>query len=67
MFQPNSIDFNLDTTLYSVNIATNSITVQGCQVPASLTTSPFGSVEFYFIKLPDYITGTDPIDITGYS
>lgn len=57
----------LPTDLYSVDIEKNTITVQGCQVPESLTTAPGGSVEFHYIKLPDYVTGTDPIDIQVFS
>lgn len=67
IFQPSQDTNVLNSNLYSVDYENNSILVEGCRLPNSLTTAPVGAITFSLIKLPDYVTSTAPIQVFGYS
>ena len=52
---------------WRVDLATNTVYVEGCKLPQFLNSRPFGVITFSYVLLPDYVTDTDPVEVIAYS
>merc|ERR1719253_2423824 len=46
---------------------TQEFIVEGCKTTGTLTSRPFGIIEFGYVQLPDYVVDTEPFKIYGFS
>ena len=58
---------DLPADYFNIDYETNHVTVRGCTLPEFLDDRPTGELNFHYIKLPDYVTSTDPVEIFAYS
>jgi hypothetical protein len=48
-------------------VIANTVYVEGCKTTGTLTSRPFGIIEFGYVQLPDYVVDTEPFKIYGFS
>lgn len=46
---------NLDNTQFTLNTATNTLTIQGCTLPGQMNSQPYGSVTVTSVQMPNYV------------
>jgi hypothetical protein len=52
---------------YTLDLSKNTLTVKGCLLPNQMSSSPFGSVTIFYVRLPNYIQSSDPIQLKIYA
>ena len=57
----------LPTNSYHVDLDHNTVYIEGCKIPYTLSSRPYGIVTFQFVLLPDYVTDTNPVELYAYS
>lgn len=57
----------MPTTKYRIDLAANTLFVEGCTEPENLTPRPFGILDLSYVLLPDYVTDMNPIEVYAYS
>jgi len=67
MTPPNSDTGSLNTGDYLIDPLTNTVDITGCQMTSKLTSEPYGSVTFFYLKLPDTIGSTEFFQIDIFS
>ena len=67
IFAPSPTDTALPTNAFEIDLAANTVYVEGCSQPDFLSSRPFGIINFAYVLLPDYVTDTDPVEVYAYS
>jgi hypothetical protein len=67
IFKPSDRSSILPGNYWRVDLDENVIYVEGCKLPQFLNSRPFGVITFSYVLLPDYVTDTEPVELTAYS
>lgn len=67
IFTPYGNGNKIPSSSYTLDIAANTLKVEGCLRTDYLTSRPIGELTFAFVLLPDYISDTNPIEFFAYS
>jgi len=66
-FRPSETKTILTTSEFIVDVIANTVYVEGCKTTGTLSSRPFGIIEFGYVQLPDYVVDTEPFKIYGFS
>ena len=67
IFKPDNGKSQMSNKYYSLNTATNMLSVTGCLNSDEFNAQPFGTINIESVTMPNYVMECAPIDINVYS